>query len=101
MGAWGDPPAERGRVLCPTARLPSAAPEFGVEEVAFAVAPGVPPEAEHQAAVALAGELGAPGAGCCGHREPGVSPGAGGWAGVTPPSPGSYSPQKGLRPRQP
>lgn len=53
----------------PASRLPSLAPALPVEAVACAVAPEALLQAEHQAAVALAGELGAPRALSCGQRE--------------------------------
>lgn len=88
----------------PASRLPSLAPALPVEAVACAVAPEALLQAEHQAAVALAGELGAPRALSCGQREAQGQPrlvGLGGGDVGTPPFPGSYLLQKGLPVCQP
>lgn len=71
IGMKGDPG--------PTSQLPASAQLLGVELVVLTVAPHVSPQAQHQAPIALAGQVGAPGALSCrmgGHQ--GVSPGFGG-----------------------
>lgn len=52
----------------PASQLPSPAPRVAVELVAALVVPDVRPQAQRQAAVALTGQVGAPGALSCGTR---------------------------------
>jgi len=89
-GVSGNPDARSG----PASQLPSPTPMPEVEAVAFAVALDALLEAEGQAAVALAGELGAPGALSCRQREAHGQTGLS--VGLTPPLPGSYLLQEGL-----
>lgn len=92
---WRAIPAPTRACSGPASQLPSLAQLLEVELVVFPVAADVSPQAQRQAAVALTGQVGAPGPLSCGTRGAQGQPRLWG-RGVSPPFPGPYSLQESL-----